>query len=122
MPKRYSRKKQPKQSKGTEKQFQLLDQLKEIVIGVGTEIREERLLREVGYNVRSGPCRLEGREVLLLDTNASAADRIEVVVEFLGGKNLDAIYIEPRIRRMIAADSKAAGADSAGSKDQAAAV
>jgi len=113
MAKRVTRKKQAKPSKASEKQLQLLDQLKEIVAALDIGVREERLLREVGYTVRSGPCRVEGREVLLLDSNAAVSERIEVLVEFLSAKNLESIYIEPRIRRLLGSGGSGAGSGQA---------
>ncbi len=41
------------------------------------EVRTEKLLREVGYRAHSGRCRLKGKELILLDRNASIADQIE---------------------------------------------
>ena len=41
------------------------------------EVRLEKLLREVGYRVHSGRCRINGREVILLDRDASIGDQIE---------------------------------------------
>jgi hypothetical protein len=81
----------------------LLDQLKEIAGNIGTEVREEKLVREVGYSVRSGPCRLHGRPVVLLDSNAELGERIEALLEFLAECDLDAVYIEPEIRELIGA-------------------
>jgi hypothetical protein len=45
------------------------------------EVRLEKLLREVGYRVHSGRCRINGREVILIDREASISDQIE----FLSG-------------------------------------
>jgi hypothetical protein len=41
------------------------------------EVRTEKLLREVGYRVHSGRCRIDGREVILIDRDASVSDQIE---------------------------------------------
>lgn len=79
----------------------LLDRLKEIAAASGLEVREERLLREVGYSVRSGVCRVDDQEVLLLDKNASTAERIEVLCTVLSQRDLDAVFIEPELRRSI---------------------
>ncbi len=38
----------------------------------GVRVREETLLREVGYRVRSGSCRVRGEEVIFLDRHADA--------------------------------------------------
>jgi hypothetical protein len=41
------------------------------------EVRTEKLLREVGYRARSGRCRVNGREVILIDRDAPLSDQIE---------------------------------------------
>jgi len=79
----------------------LLDQLKQIAGGVGAEVREEKLVREVGYAVHSGPCRVRGRDVVLLDTNAELSERIDAMLTFLSTCDLESLYIEPHLREMI---------------------
>lgn len=79
----------------------LLERLKEIAAASGLEVREERLHREVGYQVRSGLCRVEGREVLLLDKNATAGERVEVLLAVLAGRDLGGVFIEPELRTRI---------------------
>lgn len=106
MPKR-KRKHAP--SKADEDKAQLLGQLKELAGRVGVEVREEKLVREVGYSVRSGLCKLNGEPVVLLDTNTSLSDRIEVMLDFLSLQNIDEMYIEPEIRRLIDNVSSADG-------------
>ncbi|HWO41220.1 MAG TPA: hypothetical protein VNO43_05400, partial [Candidatus Eisenbacteria bacterium] len=41
------------------------------------EVRTEKLLREVGYRIRSGRCRVRGREVILIDRDAPIAEQVE---------------------------------------------
>lgn len=41
------------------------------------EVRAEKLLREIGYRVHSGRCRVNGRELILIDRDASLSDQIE---------------------------------------------
>ena len=41
------------------------------------EVRMEKLLREVGYRAHSGRCRINGREVILIDRDASISDQID---------------------------------------------
>jgi hypothetical protein len=79
----------------------LLERLKEIAVASGLEVREERLLREVGYSVRSGVCKVSDQEVLLLDRNATPAERIEVLCSLLAERDLDSVFIEPELRRTI---------------------
>ncbi len=90
-----------KPSRGSDQQLQLLAQLKDLAGQTGIEVREERLHREIGYTVRGGRCILDGNEVLLIDSSASAADCIEVLLDFLSQRDLEQIYIEPQLRRLI---------------------
>ena len=41
------------------------------------EVRTEKLLREVGYRARSGRCRVNGQELILIDRDAPISDQIE---------------------------------------------
>jgi hypothetical protein len=47
------------------------------------EVRTEKLLREVGYRARSGRCRVKGKELILLDRDASISDQIEFLTTAL---------------------------------------
>lgn len=90
-----------KTARPVEEPSPLLERLKEIAAASGLEVREERLHREVGYSVRSGVCRLEDHEILLLDRNATNADRIEAICNVLSDRDLESIFIEPELRRAI---------------------
>jgi len=50
------------------------------------EVRAERLMREVGYHVHSGRCRLRGKELLLLDRDAPLRDQVEFLAAELDEK------------------------------------
>ena len=41
------------------------------------EVRTEKLLREVGYRARSGRCRVNGQEMILIDRDAPISDQID---------------------------------------------
>lgn len=90
-----------KTARTVEEPSPLLERLKEIAAASGLEVREERLLREVGYNVKSGVCRVDDQEVLLLDRNVPPAERIEALLGLLADRDLDAVFIEPELRRTI---------------------
>lgn len=94
-------KRSKKAARTVEEPSPLLERLKEIAAASGLDVREERLLREVGYSVRSGVCRVDDQEVLLLDKNATPAERIEAICGVLQGRDLDAVFIEPELRRTI---------------------
>lgn len=84
----------------------LLQRLKELAERAGVSVREERLVREVGYHVRSGACRVDGQDVLLLDSGAPINERIEAALDFLAELDLDGVFIEPDLRRMLQGRSR----------------
>ena len=47
------------------------------------EVRTEKLFREVGYRTRSGRCRLKGKDLILLDRDASVSEQIEFLAAAL---------------------------------------
>jgi hypothetical protein len=51
------------------------------------EVRTEKLLREVGYKPRSGRCRVNGQEVILIDRDAPLSEQIEFLASELTSKN-----------------------------------
>ena len=89
------------EAKADEQKRIVLDQLVEVATRMGIEVREERLVREVGYSVHSGPCRLNGRDVVLLDSGAPVSELVDAMIDVLAGRDLDGVYIEPQLREMI---------------------
>jgi hypothetical protein len=51
------------------------------------DVRTEKLLREVGYKPRSGRCRVNGQEVILIDRDAPISEQIEFLASELTSKN-----------------------------------
>jgi hypothetical protein len=51
------------------------------------EVRTEKLLREVGYKPRSGRCRVNGQEVILIDRDAPISEQIEFLASELDLQN-----------------------------------
>ena len=79
----------------------LCEELKELATRLGLRVREEILLREVGYRVRSGLCRVRGEDVLFLDRNLSPGERLEVLLVALGGMDIDSHYVSPALRQVL---------------------
>ena len=51
------------------------------------EVRTEKLLREVGYKPRSGRCRINGQEVILIDRDTPISEQIEFLASELNLSN-----------------------------------
>jgi hypothetical protein len=86
---------------GKSAQIALLEELKNAAEKLGLSVREERLLREVGYRVRSGSCRVRDAEVIFLDRGLPTTAQIDVLVEELARRRLDTIYLSPAARTLI---------------------
>ena len=87
----------------------LCEELKEVARRLGVQVREEVLLREVGYRVRSGGCRVRGAEVIFLDRHLPPADRVQVLVDQLASRDLETHYLTPALRRLLERRSGGAG-------------
>lgn len=82
-------------------QLALLDELKTAATRLGFEVREEKLLREVGYRVRSGSCRVGESQLILLDRDLPVHAQIDILVDELAGRPLDDVYLSPAARRLL---------------------
>jgi hypothetical protein len=79
----------------------LLEELKALAKQLGIRVREEKLLREVGYRVRGGSCRVHDQDMVFLDRDQPASERIEILVDELARRNVDAEHLSPSVRRAL---------------------
>jgi hypothetical protein len=79
----------------------IFQELKELATRLGVEVREEKLLREVGYQVRSGACRVHEQDLVLIDRELPVANRLEVLLDVLSGRDLGDVYVSPELRRIL---------------------
>ena len=82
-------------------QHALLDELKVAAEKLGLQVREERLLRDVGYRVRSGRCRLRSDEIIFLERGLPVQAHIDVLIDELAQRPLDDIYLSPAARALV---------------------
>lgn len=90
-------KKQSSAGKGTV----LLQELKSLAGHLGIRVREEKLLREVGYQARGGSCRVHGQEMVFLDRDLPLSDRVEILLDELSRRELDRETLSPSLRRFL---------------------
>ena len=84
----------------------ILQELKDLAARVGLEVREEKLLREIGYQVRSGCCRVREKNLLFLDRELPPASRMEILLEELSRCDLGEVYVSPELRRILGKDER----------------
>ena len=85
----------------SEREQVLLDELKAVAEHLGIRVREERLLREVGYRVRSGACRVRDTNLVLLDRGLPLSVQIDILADALAGRPVETIYLSPAARRLL---------------------
>lgn len=90
-------KKQPSGGRGTA----LLQELKAAAAQLGIRVREEKLLREVGYRVRGGGCRVHGQEMVFLDRDLSLTERTDILLDELSRRSVDQAQLSPAARRLL---------------------
>jgi len=87
----------------------LCEELKEVATRLGMQVREEILLREVGYRVRSGLCRVHGEDVVFLDRSLPPEERVQVLLDALAGRDVETLYLSPALRRLLEGRRRAVG-------------
>ena len=85
----------------------LFEELKRVAEGLGLQVREEKLLREVGYQVRSGTCRVKEENLVLLDRDLPAAARLEILLDVVSRHDLGDVYLSPELRRLLGREESA---------------
>ncbi len=93
-----------------EKLEAIVRQLRKVAEACGFRVRHEKLLREAGYTVRSGRCRLAADEMLVLDSELPPDARIELLLGALGEKDLSSVEMPDEIRRLLSPDASTAAA------------
>lgn len=78
-----------------------LEELKRAAERINLEVREEELLREVGYRARSGRCRLKDQQVVFIDRKLPLRERLDLLASELARHNLEGIYLSPALRRRL---------------------
>ncbi len=96
------------EARGAARIASLVEELARAAEQVGLEVRRERLLREVGYRARGGACRLREKDLIILDSAQPPAEQLEVLLEALRERDLEALYLSPAARRLLQ-DSAAPG-------------
>jgi hypothetical protein len=79
----------------------MVEELVRVARELGFDVRDEELLREVGYRPRSGRCRVGERDVILLDRKLSGPERVEVLCTALADRDLEQVFLSPALRAMV---------------------
>jgi hypothetical protein len=81
--------------------MKLADELVDAAQRLGLEVRRERILREVGYRVRGGACRLREKDLIILEREMPPAEQIEIIAEAIRERAHEQLYLSPAARRFL---------------------
>ena len=81
--------------------LKLVDELCEAAERVGLVVRREKILREIGYRVRGGACRLREKNLVIIDRDMALAEQLEVLADALRSRDLESLYLSPAARRIV---------------------
>jgi hypothetical protein len=93
-------KKQPSRGRG----LALLQDLKLLAKQLGILVREEKLLREVGYQVRGGSCQVRGQDIVFLDRDWPLSNRVEILLDELSRRQVAQEQVPPHLRQLLAGE------------------
>lgn len=96
---------------------QVTETLEQAAAQVGVRVRYESMTGDSAG--AGGLCRIRGEWTIIIDRKATASDRAGFLSEALAGFDLDAIYLPPEIRQMLARRRAAARATTAASTTEA---
>ena len=78
----------------------LLVQLEELAENLAIEIRYEAIRKE-GSFFTGGLCRLKGKDILIVNSDASMGDKIQALAKALRRSDLSQVYMRPALREFL---------------------
>lgn len=79
---------------------QLYQDLKEIAEKLGVSVLEHNF-RKTGIKVKSGLCKVKGKDLFIMDKNSSISEKNEVLLSCISKMPHEDIYIVPYLRDML---------------------
>lgn len=79
---------------------QIYQELKDIVEKLGITVSEQNL-RKTGISVKSGICKVKGKQIFIMDKHKSIHKKNKILVSLLKELPHENIYIVPVIRELI---------------------
>ncbi len=80
---------------------EMLEELIDFAHGHEIEVRTEKFLREVGYHVHSGSCRLRGKKLIILDRELSVKEQVALLVDEIRRTLPDPSDLPPHLRSLL---------------------
>ena len=79
---------------------QIYQELKDIVEKLGIAVSEQNL-RKTGISVKSGICKIKGKQIFIMDKHKSIHKKNVILTSFLKELPHEDIYVVPAVRELI---------------------
>ena len=79
---------------------QLYHDLKELAERLGVSVLEHNF-RSTGIKVKSGLCKVKGKNIFIMNKHKSINDKNEILLSFISKMQHEDIYIVPFLREML---------------------
>jgi len=78
----------------------LYQHLKELAEKLGVPVQEQSF-KQMSLPVKSGHCRVKGKDLFIMDKNISLAKKNSMLVNFLSTQPHENIFIPPAVRELL---------------------
>ena len=79
---------------------QLYDNLKDLAEKLDITVSEKNF-RKSGIRVKSGFCKIKGKQMFIVDKHLKIRDKIEVLASFLAFQPHENLYVVPAVREIL---------------------
>ena len=79
---------------------QIYQELKDLVEKFGINVSEQNL-RKTGISVKSGICKVKGKQIFIIDKHKSIHKKNVILTSFLKEMPHEDIYVVPAVRELI---------------------
>jgi hypothetical protein len=79
---------------------QIYQELKDLIEKLGINVSEQNL-RKTGISVKSGICKVKGKQIFIIDKHKSIHKKNVILTSFLKEMPHEDIYVVPAVRELI---------------------
>ena len=79
---------------------QIYQELKDLAEKLGITVSEQNL-RKTGISVKSGICKVKGKQIFIMDKHKSIIKKNEILTSFLKEMPHEDIYVIPAVRELF---------------------
>ncbi len=79
---------------------QIYQELKDLIEKLGINVSEQNL-RKTGISIKSGICKVKGKQIFIIDKHKSIHKKNVILTSFLKEMPHEDIYVVPAVRELI---------------------